>query len=142
MGATHVTVFTPGAESAPTCGRELVRTEEHGETQSDSTPGEDVVSDSRFGSIRVAFQDSVSAHDSLVMKLKDPALPSKKKERVVHRSGRERSQGSNRTVDKERIIDRRNDWYMERVIDCETGEIIHDCDEPLSDHQGHGSARR
>ena len=41
-----------------------------------------------------------------------------------------------------RRIDRRNNRYYEKVFDPETGDIIHFCDEPLSDHQGHGSARR
>jgi hypothetical protein len=31
--------------------------------------------------------------------------------------------------------------YEEVVIDDETGETIHECREPLSDHTGHGSAR-
>lgn len=33
------------------------------------------------------------------------------------------------------------DWYSERVKDEKTGQIIHQCDEPLSKHQGHGSAK-
>jgi hypothetical protein len=42
----------------------------------------------------------------------------------------------------ERVIDRARDWYRERVINPETGEGIHDCEEPLSQHQGHGTAKR
>ena len=38
-------------------------------------------------------------------------------------------------------IDRDNDWYSETVTDYETGEIVHECKEPLSQHQGHGSAK-
>ena len=41
----------------------------------------------------------------------------------------------------ERHIDRDNDHYHEKVTDPETGEIIHESDEPLSEHQGHGSAK-
>jgi hypothetical protein len=33
------------------------------------------------------------------------------------------------------------DWYSEKVIDRETGEVINYCEEPLSVHQGHGSAK-
>lgn len=33
------------------------------------------------------------------------------------------------------------DWYSEKIRDEETGEMLHHCDEPLSEHQGHGSAR-
>jgi hypothetical protein len=43
---------------------------------------------------------------------------------------------------KERLIDRDKDWYSEKIIDSETGEILHFCEEPLSKHQGHGSAKR
>ena len=42
-------------------------------------------------------------------------------------------------VRKEQVINRREDHYREVVTDPETGEVIHHCDEPLSEHQGHGS---
>jgi hypothetical protein len=41
-----------------------------------------------------------------------------------------------------RIFDRDADRYVETVTMRETGEVVHRCDEPLSVHQGHGSARR
>jgi len=41
----------------------------------------------------------------------------------------------------ERVIDRENDHYKEVVTDPTTGDVIHQCDEPLSKHQGHGSAK-
>ena len=42
----------------------------------------------------------------------------------------------------ERVIDRENDQYFERVTDYETGEVIHVHEEPLSEHRGHGSAKQ
>ncbi len=42
----------------------------------------------------------------------------------------------------ERIVDREKDWYSETVTDPETGEIVHRCEEPLSEHRGRGSAAR
>ena len=39
-------------------------------------------------------------------------------------------------------IDRENDHYREVIIDKETGEVIHYCEEPLSKHRGHGSAKK
>lgn len=36
-------------------------------------------------------------------------------------------------------IDRDHDRYLETIIDQETREVIHHCDEPLSQHRGHGS---
>ncbi len=44
-------------------------------------------------------------------------------------------------MERLKVEDRRNDRYTEVVRDPETGEIVHQCEEPLSEHQGHGSAR-
>lgn len=41
----------------------------------------------------------------------------------------------------ERLIDKQNNHYFEQVTIYETGEVTHLCDEPLSVHQGHGSAK-
>lgn len=38
-----------------------------------------------------------------------------------------------------RVIDRDNDLYHEVVTDPETGEVVHECKEPLSHHRGHGA---
>lgn len=42
---------------------------------------------------------------------------------------------------REMVVDRENDKYKELVTNPETGEVIHHCEEPLSQHRGHGSAR-
>ena len=47
---------------------------------------------------------------------------------------------SGRWMRLERVIDRAKNWYREVVTDRETGKIVHECDEPLSDHRGHGAA--
>jgi hypothetical protein len=44
-------------------------------------------------------------------------------------------------VSKERVIDRDGNHYREVITNPKTGEIIHHCEEPLSDHRGHGSAK-
>ena len=41
----------------------------------------------------------------------------------------------------ERLIDHQNNRYRETVTARETGEVIHHCDEPLTNHTGHGSDR-
>lgn len=41
-----------------------------------------------------------------------------------------------------RDINREHDTYDEKVVDEETGEVLHECHERLSDHKGHGSAKR
>ncbi len=40
-----------------------------------------------------------------------------------------------------RDINREANRYRERIVDPETGEVLRDVDEPLSDHRGHGSDR-
>lgn len=45
-------------------------------------------------------------------------------------------------VHLERVIDRANDRYKEVVTDPTSKEVIHRCEEPLSQHQNHGSAKK
>jgi hypothetical protein len=40
-----------------------------------------------------------------------------------------------------RLIDWGNGWYAEIFRDKETGELLHECSEPLREHGGHGSAK-
>lgn len=56
-------------------------------------------------------------------------------------SGAGRSTATGRWVEKSRLIDRGNSWYQEIIVDEGTGEVVRDCREPLSDHQGQGSAK-
>ena len=42
----------------------------------------------------------------------------------------------------EREIDRIANEYYERIVDKETGEVVREVHEPLTEHRGHGSARR
>lgn len=51
------------------------------------------------------------------------------------------SKRAKKYMDKERLIDRENDIYHEKITDKETGQVIHECDEKLSEHFGHGSAK-
>ena len=46
-----------------------------------------------------------------------------------------------RFMDRVTLQDRRNNRYVETVKDPTTGEVIHHCEEPLSDHIGHGTAK-
>ncbi|MDO8891950.1 MAG: hypothetical protein Q7V00_08925 [Sulfurimicrobium sp.] len=45
------------------------------------------------------------------------------------------------TMRLERFLDRLRDLYKEKITNPTTGEVIHECEEPLSKHQGHGSAK-
>jgi hypothetical protein len=42
----------------------------------------------------------------------------------------------------DRVYDRDNDGYKEKVVDCETGELIYETEKKLSEHKGHGSDKR
>lgn len=48
---------------------------------------------------------------------------------------------ASRWASRDWTADRRNDRWYEKVADPISGEIIHECDEPLSQHVGHGSAK-
>ena len=60
---------------------------------------------------------------------------------LEHRNGADWSHALQRFVYKVRILDRDNDRYVEKVVDPETGDVLRDVEEPLSEHQGRGSAR-
>jgi len=47
-----------------------------------------------------------------------------------------------RMVIKERHWDKVSNCYFERITGIETGEVIHECEEPLTEHRGHGSAKK
>ena len=42
-------------------------------------------------------------------------------------------------VSKDRIIDRQNNSYREKVVNVDTGEVLKDVSHPLTEHTGHGS---
>ena len=95
--------------------------------------------------VTVTIEDTIALHDSLEWEGNDSNLPSRKKQkktRVEGKTGSEWSAHLQKMVHKERLIDRKSDRYQELVKDLETGEVIHEIDEPLSEHTGHGSAKR
>jgi len=61
--------------------------------------------------------------------------------RVEEITGQSWSYDKGDWVELYRLIDKDNDRYIKRVVDEDTGEVIYECDEPLSDHQGRGSAK-
>ena len=73
------------------------------------------------------------------MKVKDPTSTAKGKIKIEQLIGDDLHRKSGKWYKKARVIDRENDKYLETVTYPETGEVIHHCEEPLSDHFGHGS---
>src|SRR6185312_14392467 len=60
---------------------------------------------------------------------------------IIGKLGADWSARLRRFVHLERVVDRANDRYKEVVTDPTTGDVIHHCEEPLSQHQNHGSAK-
>ena len=92
--------------------------------------------------VEVIAKDEIRIRSSFGMKSKDETKTGKRRvpgERFVGDDYHEKSKKWNTKV---RIIDRVNDWYYEEVRYGDTGTVIHLCNEPLSEHCGHGSAKR
>ena len=74
------------------------------------------------------------------MQGKKPGHPGKHKVRWKWTDKDTVQRGDGRTpIHFYQLIDRDNNLYEETVVNLETGEVIRDCREPLSDHIGHGS---
>lgn len=80
-------------------------------------------------------------HDSVEIKAKNHNLVSKKKLRKHIKAGTDLYKKMGTYVYKYWLLDRDNNRYVETVIDLVSSGVIHHCDEPLSEHIGHGSAK-
>lgn len=67
--------------------------------------------------------------------------PGAKKAFIEFFTGSDWWKAAKKWATKSRTIDRRNDKYYEEVIDPDSGQVIHKCEEPLSKHVFHGSAK-
>jgi len=87
----------------------------------------------------VKIEEKCVAQDGLGIKARHP---DQRKPFYESYGGPDRSRSLGKLVHKERTIDRENDDYREHVHDYETGEVLHHCEEPLSEHRGHGDAKK
>jgi hypothetical protein len=87
--------------------------------------------------LAMTIHDSVKVRDRLGMSARSPGEKRPFIEQVV---GEELRRSVGDWVKKERVIDRRNDRYLETVTEQDS-TVIHHTDELLSEHFGHGSAR-
>ena len=118
------------------CGRELAEDPSDGSVDA-RQPCPDCGSTSR--NFKVWASDTIVFRTKIGAKARHPNQRRPFHEQVV---GADLHRKSGKWMHKERIIDRENDWYSETVTDPETGDVIYECHEPLSEHQGHGSAKR
>lgn len=76
------------------------------------------------------------------MKARDSGSHGRQGIRIEQLIGDDLHRSSGRWYKKVRIIDRAHDYYLEEVTDPETKRVIHRCEEPLTQHLGHGSDKR
>lgn len=89
--------------------------------------------------IFASVTESVTLRDGIGMKAKRIG---QKKPFVESISMPSNSRKLGKLVHHERLIDRDNDVYHEKVTDYESGNTIHEQKEALSEHIGHGSDKR
>ena len=90
------------------------------------------------------IHDSISGRQFNPTKRKEQGKTGKSAKKPIQEffHGDDYSNELEKFVDKDRIIDRENDHYHEMVKDKESGEVIHHKTEKLSEHFGHGSAKK
>ena len=98
-------------------------------------------STARNVSVAITEEVAFTVYDSMRAKNRRKDLPSKDKLRTDIIAGFELHRKTGKWYKKDRVIDRDNDYYLERIVDPETGEVIRECEEKLSEHQGRGSAK-
>ncbi len=87
----------------------------------------------------VLIEEKIETHEQIKGKAKENSV---KKPFQEFKIGDDFHKKSGKWNIREMNIDRKNDSYSEMIKDGATGEIIHQCDEPLSKHKGHGSAKK
>jgi hypothetical protein len=87
----------------------------------------------------VVFEDQGSAFDQLRGKARrgEPGQVRPFREWVA---GDELHRNSGKRRRVERVIDRENDWYSERIFN-EAGDLVWEVEERLSEHRGRGAAK-
>jgi hypothetical protein len=81
-------------------------------------------------------------YDDAHIRAMDPAKTGKKKRVFDQKVGVEHHHDSDRFQYRDRRFNFVADQYDEVITDLETGEIVREVHEPLSDHRHRGSARR
>ena len=89
--------------------------------------------------IKLNIEEKIELHDQIEGEVKEKGIKKPVKEFKV---GDDLHRKSGKWYHIERHINRKDNYYKEIVKDKTTGKIIHNCEEPLSKHRGHGSAKR
>ena len=86
--------------------------------------------------------EEVQVHECLRGRVKDPRYSSRKNPRVTFIEGASYWRDEKKWMHRELRVDKVQDRYREVISDPETGEVIHQCEELLSKHRGHGDDKR
>lgn len=87
----------------------------------------------------VGINSTLHLYSKAVMKARRAAGGKPYQEQIV---GSDLHRKSGIWMRYERLIDRARNWYREHVTNPTTGQVVHHCEEPLSEHRGHGSDGR
>ncbi|MEW5802370.1 MAG: hypothetical protein AB1847_09735 [bacterium] len=91
-------------------------------------------------SFEVSIEEKIKVYSKLGLRHKRGRVPGRHSYESITGADLHKKTGKWMKID--RVIDRENDFYFEKVIDPKTKKIVHCCQEPLSSHQGHGSAKK
>jgi hypothetical protein len=86
-----------------------------------------------------------TAHDELSFKteLKTRVKrQGKSKPKIESISGDDLHRQTGKWYTKERVIDQERDYYRETITDPKTGKVVYHQEHKLSQHRGHGSAKK
>ena len=86
----------------------------------------------------VHLQSEGRGHSTLALKAKSPGM---RKPFLELKQGDDLHRVTGLWSSLLRVIDRRRNRYQEQIVDIESGEILRNVDEPLTDHRGRGSAK-
>ena len=86
--------------------------------------------------------EEIQVRECLRGRVKDARYSSKKNPRVTFIEGASYWRDEKKWMHREMRVDKVQDRYREVISDPETGEVIHQCEEPLSKHRGHGDDKR
>jgi hypothetical protein len=113
------------------------------ETESDITNSCSVCGNDNPGFIKqISISDNMSMYDGIRLKKKNDNKTGKKKIEVESRDVWEKNISRDIMVKRKMLINRKDNAYFEEITNPVTGEVIHRCKEKLSDHTGHGNAKK
>lgn len=95
-----------------------------------------------FKQVEITLVDTIPVpRDYLSYDVIDKAFSSRRNPRKQLVNRPSHSRDDDRMRDEYRLIDKYRNEYHKVITDQETGEIVYECHERLTDHQGRGSAR-